>query len=221
MRLNLLEFFKNLQDENYCIIKDIEIIDYKKGSDIDIFCFNLNSFSKKILAISNKYISKGYTLSINNERELHWHIDFLKDNKIEIRFDLYGAMPSYKNVLIKDALFSSVVENRVIKEMNNVKIYHQSIIDEALIKYLEYLENYKLRPDKVKHLDYILKNVQESDKKKFLDKLHYYTKLPQVLDLKSESDLIRIFKETIPKIKATPINKLPKKIINFLKHITR
>jgi hypothetical protein len=217
MKLDLLKFFKIVEDESYCIIKSFEL-DYNQGSDIDIFCFDIQSFSKKIISIANEYLQYGYELKINNSRDLHWHIDIVKDKKIEIRFDIYGTIPYYKNINVKECLFSSIVENRLVKEIDEVKIYFQSFIDEMIIRYLEYIEYYKLRPDKVKHLDFILREIKkDEDNKKFFDRLHYYTKLPQILEPEKEYSRIDILKDIITKIKQTPINELPKKIIKKLK----
>ena len=217
MSINLLEFFKNVEDENYCIIKSFKL-DYTQGSDIDIFCFDIKSFSNKLLMVANQYVSKGYIVKINDSRETHWHIDLIKDNKIEIRFDLYNSMPQYKNILIKDALFSSIVENRFFETIDEVKIYKQSLIDELLLRYIEYIEYYKLRPDKVKHLDFILKKIEnDEDNKLFLDKLHYYTKLPQVLEVGKKNDLSMILSEIKTKLQQTPLKELPKKTIKFIK----
>ena len=45
MEINLIDFFKIIQYENYCIIKRGDIEKYKGGSDFDIFCFDIKSFS--------------------------------------------------------------------------------------------------------------------------------------------------------------------------------
>jgi predicted nucleotide-binding protein (sugar kinase/HSP70/actin superfamily) len=47
--------------------------------------------------------------------------------------------------------------------------------------------------------------------------LHYYTKLPQILEPEKKYSKVDIVKEIITKIKQTPINELPKKIIKKLK----
>jgi hypothetical protein len=220
--INLADFFELVQDENYCIVKRGDIEKYKAGADFDIFCFDMQSFSKKIIISSQTYINDGYELKINDSRETHWHIDLLKDKKIIIRFDLYSSLPSYKNINVKDGLFSSVVENRfeenIVLNDKSIKIYYPSLVDEIIIKYLEYIENYKLRPDKVKHLDYVLEKLEEdSDNKKILDKLHFYTSFPKDLTAKKKNDFIALIKEIIIKVKATPINELPSKIVKFIK----
>ena len=218
MKVDLLEFFRSLEGECYCIVKGDDLLSYREGSDIDIFCFDMVSIAKKIMATANSYVSKGYSVSVNNEREDHWHIDLLKNNKIDIRFDLYSAMPEYKRISVKDSLFSSVVEGRICKEFDGVEVCYQSFIDELIIKYLEYVENYKLRPDKVRHLDYILEKIEDDESsKRFIDKLHFYTEFPSNYTVRKKNDVVLlILKEIVLKVRGTPIKQLPGKIINFI-----
>lgn len=201
MNIQLIDFFTNLQEENYCITKRGDIEKYQQGSDLDIFCMNLKSFSEAVIDSMAKYIENGYEVVIHEKRGDHRHIDIVKNNILEIRFDLYGSIPSYKKINIKDALFTSVIENRVTElvtiQGSSFSVFFPSLIDEVLIRYIEYIENYELRPDKVKHLDYILKEI-ESDQniRMFLNKLHYYTKIPnehEVVDLSMYKKIIQYF----------------------------
>lgn len=50
---------------------------------------------------------------------------------------------------------------------------------ELVLRYVEYLEWYELREDKVKHLDYILKGIEtDPARMRFVELLHRYTALP-------------------------------------------
>jgi len=220
--INLTDFFQVVEDESYCIVKRGDIENYKAGADFDIFCFDMHSFSKKVIMSSQPYLNDGYELKINNSRQTHWHIDLVAEKKITIRFDLYCSLPDYQNINVKDGLFSSIIENRVEENVvlngKIIKVYYPSLVDEIIIKYLEYVENYKLRPDKVKHLDYVLEKLEEdSDNKRFLEKLHFYTAIPKDLSVKKKNEFLNVVKETILKVKATSLDDLPKKTISFVK----
>jgi len=221
-KIDLVDFFEAVKEEMYCIVKRGDVEKYNKGSDFDIFCYNIQSFAKKIIVTSNTYIQSGYKLQINDREVNHCHVDLLENNKIIIRFDLYGALPNYKKINIKNGFFSSIIENRVEETLflnnKNTKIFYPTLVDEIIIKYLEYIENYQLRPDKVKHLDYIVQKLEDNiDNKKFLDKLHFYTAIPKDLNSKKKNDFFYLLKEIIAKIKVTPISELPIKGINFIK----
>jgi len=179
--INLKEIFKKLEHETYSIIKlSNDFPNYKTGSDIDIFCLNTENIAKKILAFSNRYLNKGYEIQIN-ENENKIYIDFLNENKIDFRFDLYKKIPSYIYLNIKPALFESIIENSCQKKIDNdFYVYIPNIVDELIIRYIEYQEWYGRRPDKIKHIEYINNFIcDEILKKTFLNKLHHYTALPR------------------------------------------
>jgi len=185
MKINLGDFLIELQKENYFISKRSDIGRYKKGADIDIFCMDLKCCSGAIIKSSNKYIEEGYTLKINDRSDNHRHIDILKEKDIELRFDLYSGIENYRKINIKNGLIGSMFENKVSESLTirdkAVLVYYPSLIDEVLLRYLEYIENYQLYPDKIRHLDYILKELESDESlKAFLDKLHYYTAQPEI-----------------------------------------
>lgn len=184
--LNIDEFFYQLKDEIYCIVKmDPKFPNYLKGEDIDIFCYDIKKVVKKILEVGNKYVERGFDIKVTDvENQSQAYVDFYYDGKLELRFDLYGKLPEYKNILIKVSLFSSVIENSITKTRQyNEKSYNifvPSKIDDLLLRYIEYIEWYRVRPDKIKHIDYIFDNLDESTERITLfDKLHYYTEIPE------------------------------------------
>jgi len=183
----IIKVFESLQDEVYCIIKlSGEFPDFIPGSDIDIFCFNINRVKNKILAILNKYIDNKYYVKVTNKpNDEHFYIDIIYDKKIYLRYDIWGKLPEYNNINVKSALFESIVEHREVKQVVNqerkFEIYIPAAIDEMIIRYIEYHEWYAMRPDKLKHIDYINNQLgQFFSRKKFFDKVHYYTGLPEL-----------------------------------------
>ena len=150
-----------------------------------------------------------------------------KEN-IHFRFDLYGTLPTYKNILIKEAFFSSVIENSHIVEQNESKVKVPSQIDENILRYIEYQEWYGQRPDKIKHIEYLEEKIKNSemDINSLLDKLHYYIELPQVEENRqvSSSGAVRYFnylfdllKKVLRVIKEKGLRKTLKLIIKRVK----
>jgi hypothetical protein len=185
-KLLLSDFFIELQKEIYCIVKlDPNFPNYTSGSDIDIFCYNIESMSKNLLLTGNSYLNEGYEIKVTNlENKDQVHIDFMIGDKIEFRFDLYKRLPIYHKILIKPALFESIIEKSVIKKIStdsdNYVVYIPSPTDEKLIRYIEYQEWYCERPDKIKHIEFILNNPPTDDEQiNFLQKLHHYTEIPK------------------------------------------
>lgn len=179
IEIDLIPLFERLEDKNYCVVKlPIEFPNYKIGSDLDIFCYDIDDIAKVIVG----YLAKDLDIKIT-KRKGQMYIDiFGVNDKIHFRFDLYGALPSYKNILIKEAFFSSVIENSKILNQEGCQVKVPCLIDETILRYIEYQEWYGQRPDKIKHIEYI--NDKISDGKvnvnQFLDKLHFYTDLPDV-----------------------------------------
>jgi hypothetical protein len=182
--LKLKPFIKEIQNEIYCIVKKPENFpEYYKGSDLDIFCYDIQSITKKLIAVGTTFVSSDYEIKLTNNNYQQVYVDFVLSGSIEFRFDLYSQLPDYKNVNITPALFESIIENRIkIKIDRNIYYFVPNKIDESIIRYLEYHEWYKQRPDKIKHIDYILSHLTQNEMITFLAKLHHYTALPKYLD---------------------------------------
>ena len=183
-KLDLDRYFSELSAEVYCIIKlSPDFPNYKAGSDLDIFCYDLEKFSQKLMQIGRTEVEAGFEIRVTTVSKSQVHIDFFLNNVLDLRFDLYQAMPAYKKLSIKPGLFGSIVEQSVSISRNYkgqpYPLFVPSKIDELLLRYFEYAEWYELRPDKIKHLEYIEANVGDNAARiTLLDKLHHYTQLP-------------------------------------------
>lgn len=164
-KLNLSKFFQELSSEEYSIMKYDGIEDYKSGSDIDIFVKNVKSFIRKIITVGNQYISKGYQINVHDHFCKHSYVDFCIDEKIEFRFDIYENFKMYKNVFICPEYFNEILNNSGTIQHSfegksfNVKILSE--IDELVFRYLEYVDWFQEREDKIKHLNFIIKSVKK------------------------------------------------------------
>ncbi|MGC9469399.1 MAG: hypothetical protein ACP5HS_12460 [Anaerolineae bacterium] len=183
--LDLVDFFLAFEDLVYVILKlDDDFPQYYAGSDIDILCYDKEELARCILKVGNRYINRGCEIRVREKSETHTHLDLYFNEELDLRFDLFEALPEYKNIKLKKHYAYSVIENalQVCRESQGKRyvIYVPSAIDDLLLRYVEYIEWYATRPDKVKHLDYILERASQDDTSriKFLDKLHAYTDLP-------------------------------------------
>lgn len=185
-KLDLDKFFFKVRDQAYVIVKNDNFPNYYKGSDIDVFCYDKNAFAKQILSIANSYLDKGFDVKVSNKNESQTYIDFFLNGELEFRFDLYESLPQYKKIHLKPYYILSVIENATIvqREFNSSQypLRLSSTVDDFLLRYVEYIEWYELRPDKIKHLDYIIEKIDEDKKTQFLNKLHYYTAFPEYSD---------------------------------------
>lgn len=182
-RLDLAKVFDTLRDCAYCIIKrDPVLPDYRPGSDVDMFCFDVNEVARVIVAALGRQLSNDAGLQVNRE-DKHCHLDVvsLADGELIFRFDLYGALPAYRMVRLRPALFESVMEGRRRLEIGSgdrrCVIQVPTEVDEMLLRYVEYHEWYAQRPDKIKHMEYVMAGTLPK-REQFLAKLHHYTALP-------------------------------------------
>lgn len=187
MKLDLLAFFKLIENEQYVVIKpSCTLPDYDLGSDIDIFCYHVGKMVEITTAFLANYVDDKSNISVTDSLS-KVHVDFLVNDKINFRFDLYKQLPNYKNISLKSAFFSSVIESALTRELTeseaSVTVKVPSETDDLILRYVEYHEYYAARPDKIKHVEYIQDKIafSESERVKMLDKLHYYTAFPQVV----------------------------------------
>jgi hypothetical protein len=185
MKLDLLDFFRLIEKESYVVIKpSSKLPDYDVGSDIDIFCYFTDKMVEKISVFLSEYLDDNSTISVMDSVSKA-HVDFIVNNKIHFRFDLYKLLPVYKNINLKSAFFSSVIESSLVRNIaeNNklASVKVPSETDDLILRYVEYHEYYAARPDKVKHVEYIQQKIfgNESMQAEMLDKLHYYTAFPK------------------------------------------
>ncbi len=183
--IDLNEIFNVLKREKYCIVKYKSFDQVLPGNDIDIFAFNVNALAKMIINQIEKQIfeQKDFKIHVSSYQDNKCYVDVLKKGKVYIRFDICGQMPDYKRAKVKEGLFACTVEKaeKIILDNGNYEIKIASKKQEMLIRYLEYIEWYERRPDKIKHLNYVLDNLKsEEERKEFLDDLHYYTGFPEL-----------------------------------------
>ena len=214
-QFDILKIFESVQDETYCLIKRSDIFpDYEIGSDFDIFCYNALSFSEKIAGYFNQEINKKISLDLN-KYENKIVVDVIQENSINLRFDIYFKLPNFKNIHVRNSLFSSIIENNQKINFGDLKIPVPSYLDDALIRYLEYHEWFSIRPDKIKHVHIIEEYCLEKkiDKVLFLNKVHYYLKFPVQLDSRrvSQNSFLRKLGRFLRKFK-TAINYLKKHV---------
>lgn len=185
MKLDLIRFFKEIEGESYAVIKPSNALpDYQVGSDIDIFCYHSDRMVEKVTVFLSSYIGPASKVKITNNED-NAHIDYVIKGKLEFRFDVYRSLPEYKNINLKAAFYSSVIESaRDLTlsrggECQTVRI--PAPIDDFILRYAEYHEYFFQRPDKIKHIEYIQGKLATGDiiLEQALDKLHYYTSFPR------------------------------------------
>lgn len=226
-QIDLLDVFINLQDEHYCVVKlpqDFPCL--YKGEDLDLFCYDTDRVAAKIIKSLQKNLKTNISIKLK-KMSGRLYIDLIENEMIMLRFDLYGTLPEYKNVDIKESFFSCIIEGRVLKYFKSTPIYVPSKIDESIIRYIEYHEWYERRPDKLKHINYIQEQFEKNKikGKDFFSKLHYFTQIPALIEHHSThkkgwmllSIFLNLIKSTSTSLRENGLKKTTQKIIQKFK----
>jgi len=181
IKLNFKDLFTVCENLPYTVIKlSPNFPSYDQGGDIDIFCRDIEGFSKKVLAFLGNYVDQNYTIRVQKKLN-KTQIDLLNGKEIHFRFDLIGAQPEYKNILVKPSFFDIVIENAEQRTVEDFSIKVPKLEDEVILRYLEYNEYFADRPNKIKHTDYINQMIEQGkiNVKAFQEKLYYFTAIPE------------------------------------------
>jgi len=160
--------------EDYALIKKSnEFPDYSSGSDVDLLVMDKDTALQKVVDFYESNFSSKGELKVTN-KEYHCHIDFLINDKLDIRIDLIHNFNFFTKFSVKNGFFIKVFKDRQIFDIENGSVYIPAPEDELTIRYFEYLEYFDRYPNKIKHLDYICDVNDESLKKQFFENTHMF-----------------------------------------------
>jgi len=216
-QIDVPRYLAGIKDEIWCIVKlPASFPALRRGGDLDIFCYRLERVGRRLLALARHDVeTRGLEATIAQRQPDHWHLDLIEDGDIVLRFDLYGAMPRYRRLRVKPALFESIIEHaepRTGEHQGRVYVYHvPCALDEALIRYLEYCEYYWTGLDKLHHLDWIAAQLDEEPRRiGFLDKLHRYSAFPDYEE-QLATEPPSLLRRYAGKLRRTPVHLWPAK----------
>jgi len=182
---NLIDsVFFALQDKKCMIVKYSGFDHLRPGNDIDILCDKKSDVSKVINSVLNGLISQRDRIRICENDCIH--IDIIRDEEIYLRFDLIDNFNSFKKITIRESYAEESLNRRVRSEhtFNGIKypMFYSREDDDLVIRFLEFVENYNDRPDKIKHYDYIMDIIsKDSAKACFLKTLGEIVEMPSIV----------------------------------------
>jgi hypothetical protein len=152
---------------------------YHVGADVDVFCGDLQALARRLLAVGNQEVKRGWHIVVTSKETGGAYLDFFAPDqeRLHFRFDLHGGLPVLTKVHLSPALFTAALARRTTVERAGRAYAVPDKLDDLVLRYAEYLEYYEQRPDKVKHLEFILAAVETDEERRlFLERLHLYTK---------------------------------------------
>ena len=154
------------------------------GEDLDIVAVDKETVVRKLLTAAQQDLESGFRARVTyGPARAYIHADILDPDEVHLRFDVASALPSFGSYRVRDAYAERILEAADRKDVviggATVPIWVAGELDELVVRYLEYYELFSSRPDKVKHLDYILQSVEAApERKRFFERLHANIVLP-------------------------------------------
>lgn len=178
-KLEFKKLFHNLRNESYALVKCPAHFPFMNaGADLDFFCRDINRVSNIIIDSLEQSLTENDKIAVKKKNN-KIHLDLIRQSEIILRFDLMGSYENYKNIKLKSSFFEVVLDKSQNLSQNGVEVKVPSLLDECIIRYIEYLEFFAKVPDKLKHVDYILQNLKSVEEKNiFFDRLHYFVEIP-------------------------------------------
>lgn len=183
--IDVTELLRHAPEHGWCIVKLPEAFPFlRRNADVDIFCYSIQEFCEYILphaiGIAERH---GVQLLLNDVHAGRCHLDFIKEGSIELRIDLCDSRPPWARVQLKESFIESVIYSATSstvcdKEGQSLQVRIPTMIDEAIIRYVEYANYYWTGPDKIHHLKWIENQIPIQDRDAFFRKLHRYTAIP-------------------------------------------
>ena len=158
--IDLQEYFENCPHE-YCIIKmNGHFPNYYNYSDVDILCPDIKALVEYTKTFSEKYAGEKLKFIVNPLEEGHVHVDVYPEGKsLNFKFDFMDNLQMYKSFSVDDALMKNVFRGKVLKQ----KVFVPSTAYDLAIRYMEYVEYDRDRPDKIKHYEYVNQHPEHID----------------------------------------------------------
>jgi len=168
------EILNELNDE-YIVLKIWgKFPEFLPGSDIDILVADKFIASQTIHKFLQKHIDNDDTYITVKESPTHLHLDIFQNKKLYLRFDFVESLDCFSKFSVQNSILVKMFITRELTDFGDFQAYTLSNEFDLLVRYFEYLEWFERRPDKLKHLDYILENATEEEKSLLIRNAHRY-----------------------------------------------
>lgn len=176
---DLARYLSSIRECGYAIVKlPPHFPGLAMGEDLDIVAADKERVVAALLAAARQDVEAGFVARVSYGPERAYvHFDLVKDDELHLRFDVASRLSSFGAYRIRSGYTERIVDGATRKEVaiggTTVPVWVAGETDELVVRYLEYHELFSSRPDKIKHLDYVMRAVEaEPARRAFLDRLH-------------------------------------------------
>src|SRR3989338_2001993 len=175
--ISLISILQVLGDDYVLLKKNVDFPLFVPGSDIDILVVDRFIASRSLCQYLQENLSLEDTFVHIQEEAQHLFVDVIRDNKLWIRIDLIDQFGYFRRFSVQESLKIQLFRSKISLSVDCARIFVPSNEFDILMRYMEYLEWFEIRPDKIKHLEYILQCSNEQEQKQLIDHLHQYISL--------------------------------------------
>jgi hypothetical protein len=183
--LDLVPYLSGISACEYVFIKlPRPFLRLHLGEDLDIVAVDKEHVVERLLVAAKDDLESGMVVRVTYGPEHSYvHVDLLRDDLLQMRFDVASKLASFGSYRIKDVyaerMLAAAGRSEVTIRGVTVPIRVADELDELVVRYLEYHELFGTRPDKVKHLEYVMAALETSPRcRAFFGRLHENIELP-------------------------------------------
>ncbi len=173
-KFSILSLLNNLGDEYILLKKWDDFPAFLPGSDVDVLVIDRFAVSEKAQEYLHHILAGEEVFLRVGEGNKHIHLDLMNGNDILIRLDLIDSLDCFTRFSVQDAIKVKIFLDRENISVDNQEVFVLSHEFDLLIRYFEYLEWFERRPDKMKHLDYILANSTQEQRLVLINNAHRF-----------------------------------------------
>jgi hypothetical protein len=167
-------------DFKYSILKvNPDFPNLPVGSDLDMFVEDLQRAQEHIVATISQVLPSHYNIDIRGSSD-QAYVDVLDGDRLIFRFDLWQKFPNFSKVRVKESFFFDVIYTSQMQNMNGLSVFVPNPINNLILRYIEFIEWFDERPDKIKHANYISQLIDNEThlSDDFFSKLNRIIQLP-------------------------------------------
>lgn len=164
----------------YALLRGAEELENVRfGQDLDILVADVEAALESFRAYYELSLAEDYDLAAEwfGDRV---HLDLMVRGEIALRLDLIEGFSSFSRLSIRPSFKIDLMVRRTVVQVCGQPVFAPALRDELTMRYFEFMEYFDTRPDKVKHLDYIVDKLEEVSGERFFDAVHRYVGFPAV-----------------------------------------
>lgn len=156
--------------EDVVVKRATELPLVRRGNDVDIYTARpqrlLQQFEHEVLS------DKSLEARVFEVDSHHFQFDIFDGDGFAIKLDLYSDAPRYRRFAVKDYFLYRMIMGGHLEEVQKCRFPVLGKVEEALVRYFEYIEFFWSGPEKPQHLEWILAELTNEQQEQVFELAH-------------------------------------------------